>query len=78
MRLTLDRDVIHRIAMRGAAIIHTNERYASNKNSLGDVLLDLIHHAAYEGIDFDKELAWARKAFAEDTTEGKQCSLPSN
>lgn len=55
-----------RRANRGAAIVHTNERYKNNNDNLGDVLLDLLHYADFEGKDFEKELEFARKAFEED------------
>lgn len=51
---------------RGRNLVHSNERYRNSQNSLGDVLLDLIHWAKADGIDWESELDWAKQAYQED------------
>lgn len=53
-------------SLRGARIIHSNERYGNNNDNIGDVLLDLLHYARQNGKDFEAELTFARKALKED------------
>ena len=65
----IDRDMQVRRAMDAMRALHTNARYTANKNNIGDLILDLMHYAAIEGKDFEKELAFARTAFTEDTSE---------
>lgn len=62
-----NQEVNGRRAARGRAIVHTNERYGNNTDDLGNVLLDLMHYARVDGRDFAKELAFAEKAYSEDT-----------
>jgi hypothetical protein len=53
-------------AARGRSAVHSGTRYARSIDSVGDLLLDLLHYCGQDGIDFDKELAYARQAFLED------------
>lgn len=69
--MKIDPDVRRRIVLRGTAIVHETKRYEENKDNLGDVLLDLLHYADENCRDFEKELAWARKAYAEDMGLGQ-------
>lgn len=57
---------------RGRSIVHSTERYKNSQNSLGDVLLDLMHFASQDGIDFDEELNAARQYFDEDLCSARQ------
>jgi NTP pyrophosphatase (non-canonical NTP hydrolase) len=54
-------------AVRGQTMVHSNERYKQNLDSLADVLEDLMCYAAKEGKDFDTELANARRYYKQDT-----------
>lgn len=58
-------------AARATAIVYATSRYRDSNNDLGSVLLDLMHFAAQEGINFDREVDWARNAMIEDTKESK-------
>lgn len=63
----IDPELRYKIAARGRAIVHTNERYRANRNTLADVLLDLLHYADADGlVNFDAELEIARRHFKED------------
>lgn len=53
-------------AKRGRTAVHSNSRYKESKNSVGDMLVDLLHLCASEGIDFGKELSFAFRAHGED------------
>lgn len=57
-------------AARGRTIVCASSRRRNSNDNIGDVLLDLMHYAAQRGKDFEAELAFARRAFAEDTGEG--------
>ena len=67
---------------RGRSIVHSTERYKNYQNSLADVLLDLMHWARQDGIDFDDELASAREYLIEDMDSSRQripvCTNPMN
>ena len=72
-KVTVFRDIRYdrKRAARAMAIVHATSRYRDSNNDLGSVLLDLMHFAAQEGINFDREVDWARNAMIEDTKESK-------
>ena len=51
---------------RGMAIVNSTERYKNSQNSVGNVLLDLLHYCRHIGVDFGKELEFAKDAFQQD------------
>lgn len=56
---------------RGMGIVNSTERYKNSQNSVGDVLLDLLHYSRHSGVDFQKELNFAQNAFKEDIANNK-------
>ncbi len=54
-------------AARGTSMIHTTHRYENKINTLGDVLLDLMHNASQSGVSFQLELLWAANEFEKET-----------
>jgi hypothetical protein len=54
-------------AVTGQSIIYSNERMRNHTNILADVLADLIHYAAREGVDFDDCLQEAKLTFWRNT-----------
>lgn len=59
-------------AARGRLIVHAESRYRDSNDNLADVLEDLMMYALWQGVDFEKELAVARKFFLEDGEKGKE------